>query len=70
MMAAIDNHKKICETHLKGRYHIDIVDLLKHPEIAARDQIFAVPALMRKLPEPVMKFIGNLSEGGKGGRRA
>lgn len=59
--AAIDNLNRICEEHLKGRYHIEVVDLTKHPQLAAGEQIFAVPTLVRKLPEPIRKIIGDLS---------
>ena len=59
--AAIENLQKICEEHLKGRYHIEVVDLMKNPQLAAGEQIFAVPTLIRKLPEPVKKLIGDLS---------
>lgn len=55
------NLKKICEEHLEGRYHIEIIDLLKQPQLARGDQIIAVPTLVRKLPEPVRKIIGDLS---------
>ncbi len=58
---AIENLNRICEEHLKGRYHIEVVDLTKHPQLAAGEQIFAVPALVRKLPEPIRKIIGDLS---------
>lgn len=58
---AFENLKKICEEHLKGKYHIEVVDLLKHPQLARGDQIVAVPTLVRKLPEPIKKIIGDLS---------
>jgi circadian clock protein KaiB len=58
---ALENLNKICEEHLKGRYHIEVVDLSKHPQLAAGEQIFAVPTLVRKLPEPIRKIIGDLS---------
>lgn len=58
---AIQNLHRICEEHLKGRYHIELVDLTKHPQLAAGEQIFAVPTLVRKLPEPIRKIIGDLS---------
>lgn len=58
---AIDNLKKICEEYLKGQYHIEVIDLLKTPKLAAGDQIFAVPTLVRKIPEPMRKIIGDLS---------
>ena len=58
---AFRNLKKICEEHLAGRYKIEIVDLLENPALAKGDQILALPTLVRKLPEPVKKIIGDLS---------
>lgn len=60
-MTAFANLKKICEEHLAGRYEIEVVDLLKNPTLASGDQILAIPTLVRKLPEPVRKIIGDLS---------
>jgi circadian clock protein KaiB len=60
-LAAFANLKKICEEHLAGQYHIEIIDLLKDPQLASGDQILAIPTLVRKLPEPIMKIIGDLS---------
>ncbi len=60
-VTAFDNLKKMCEEHLKGRYHIEVVDLLKNPQLAEGDQIIAVPTLVRKLPPPLKKIIGDLS---------
>jgi circadian clock protein KaiB len=60
-MMAFANLKKICEEHLAGRYEIEVVDLLKNPTLASGDQILAIPTLVRKLPEPVRKIIGDLS---------
>ena len=60
-LAAFANLKKICEEHLKGKYHIEVVDLLKNPQLAGGDQILAIPTLVRKLPEPIKKIIGDLS---------
>jgi len=60
-MAAFDNLKRVCETHLAGRYTIEVVDLLVNPRLAAGDQILAVPTLVRKFPEPIRKIIGDLS---------
>jgi circadian clock protein KaiB len=60
-VAAFANLRKLCEEHLAGRYRIDIIDLLKTPQLARGDQIIAVPTLVRKLPEPVRKIIGDLS---------
>lgn len=59
--AAIENLKLICETHLPGRYTIEVVDLLVNPQLARGDQIVAIPTLVRKLPNPVRKIIGDLS---------
>ncbi len=58
---AFDNLKKLCEEHLKGKYHIEVVDLLRNPQLAKGDQIVAVPTLVRKLPPPLKKIIGDLS---------
>jgi len=58
---AFENLKRICEEHLAGRYHIEMVDLLQNPQLARGDQIFAVPTLVRRLPEPIKKIIGDLS---------
>ena len=58
---ALVNLKRICETHLAGRYEIEVIDLVKSPTLAANDQILAVPTLVRKLPEPIRKIIGDLS---------
>jgi circadian clock protein KaiB len=60
-LAAFANLKRICETHLAGQYRIEVIDLLKNPQLAAGDQILAVPTLVRRLPEPVKKIIGDLS---------
>ena len=60
-MKAFANLKNICEEHLKGRYQIELIDLLANPELAAGEQILALPTLMRKLPAPVKKVIGDLS---------
>ena len=61
-LAAFANLKKICEQHLAGQYHIEVIDLLKHPQLASGDQILAIPTLVRKLPEPIRKIIGDLSD--------
>jgi circadian clock protein KaiB len=58
---ALANLKRICDTHLSGQYRIEIVDLVKNPSLAAGDQILALPTLVRKLPPPARKIIGNLS---------
>ncbi len=60
-MAAFVNLKKICEEHLAGRYQIQVIDLLENPRLADGDQILAIPTLVRQLPEPVRKIIGDLS---------
>lgn len=61
-LAAFANLKRICEEHLAGLYHIEVIDLLKHPQLASGDQILAIPTLVRKLPEPIRKIIGDLSD--------
>ena len=58
---AFKNLKEICEQHLLGRYDIQIIDLLENPQLARGDQILAVPTLVRRLPEPIKKIIGDLS---------
>ena len=60
-VAALANLKRLCEEHLQGRYTIEVVDLLVHPQLAKGDQILAIPTLVRKLPEPIRKVIGDLS---------
>ena len=59
--AAFDNLKRVCEEHLKGRYTIEVIDLLKNPFLAKDDQILAIPTVIRKLPPPVRRIIGDLS---------
>lgn len=59
---ALENLKKLCEAEVPGRYSIEVVDLLKSPQLAEGDQILAVPTLVRKLPEPIRKIIGDLSD--------
>lgn len=58
---ALANLKQICEQHLPGKYRIEVVDLLKHPQLAAGDQILAIPTLVRQLPPPLKKIVGDLS---------
>jgi circadian clock protein KaiB len=58
---AFRNLKQICEEHLQGRYEIEMIDLLQNPQLARGDQILAVPTLVRRLPEPIKKIIGDLS---------
>ena len=60
-MAALKNLRQLCEHHLADQYEIEVIDLLENPRLAAGDQILAVPTLVRKLPEPVKKIIGDLS---------
>ena len=61
-MAALSNLKKYCEEHLQGQYRIEVIDLLISPQLAEGDQIFAIPTLVRKVPEPIRKIIGDLSD--------
>jgi len=60
-LTAFANLKKICEEHLAGQYEIEVIDLLKEPQLASGDQILAIPTLVRKLPSPIRKIIGDLS---------
>ena len=60
-ITAFNNLKKLCEEHLAGKYRIEVIDLLKNPQLAKGDQIFAIPTLVRKLPQPLKKIIGDLS---------
>ena len=60
-VAAFENLQRICEEHLPCRYHIEIIDLLENPKLAQGDQILAIPTLVRKLPQPLKKIIGDLS---------
>ena len=60
-LAAVANLKKVCEEHLAGKYTIDVIDLLVNPQLARGDQIVAIPTLVRKLPEPIRRIIGDLS---------
>lgn len=61
-VAAFANLKLICEKELKGKYHIEVIDLLKNPQLARDNQILAIPTLVRKLPQPVRNIIGDLSD--------
>ena len=61
-MAAFANLKRICEEHLPGRYRIEVIDLMQNPRLAKEDQIVAIPTLVRKLPDPLRKIIGDLSD--------
>jgi len=60
-LTAFENLKKICEQHLEGKYQIEVIDLFSNPQLAKGDQIIAIPTLIRHLPTPVKKIIGNLS---------
>jgi circadian clock protein KaiB len=61
-IAALANLQRICDEHLKGRYRLEVIDLLERPQLARGDQIFALPTLVRKLPEPIRKLVGDLSD--------
>jgi circadian clock protein KaiB len=61
-IAAFTNLKKICEDHLAGRYTIEVIDLMEHPQLAAGDQILAIPTLVRRLPAPLRKIVGDLRD--------
>jgi circadian clock protein KaiB len=61
-LAALSNLNEICESHLKGRYRIEVVDLVERPQLSKGDQILALPTLVRKLPPPMRKIIGDLSD--------
>jgi circadian clock protein KaiB len=61
-LTAFENLKRICETHLKGHYRIEVIDLVERPHLSKGDQIFAIPTLVRKLPQPMRKIIGDLSD--------
>ena len=60
-ITALKNLERYCEEHLKGQYKIEVIDLLVHPQLAEGDQIFAIPTLVRKVPVPIRKIIGDLS---------
>ena len=60
-VAAFANLKRLCEEHLEGKYTIEVIDLLQQPQLAMGDQIVAIPTLVRKLPEPLRKIVGDLS---------
>jgi circadian clock protein KaiB len=64
-VAAIANLKRLCDKHLAGRYAVEIIDLMKDPALAQRDQIVAIPTLIRQLPEPLKRIIGDLSNAEK-----
>lgn len=60
-VTALSNLKKLCEEHLAGKYRIEVIDLVEHPQLARGDQILAIPTLVRRLPSPMRKIIGDLS---------
>jgi circadian clock protein KaiB len=62
---AVENLRRVCEEHLSGRYEIELVDLVENPHLARGDEIIAVPTLIRKLPEPIRRIIGDLSDAEK-----
>lgn len=64
-LAALANLKRICAEHLEGKYRIEVIDLVKNPQLAQGDQILAIPTLVRKLPPPIRKIIGDLSNTGR-----
>lgn len=61
-MTAIANLERICQEHLQGQYHLEVIDLMENPELAAEDSILAIPTLVRRLPPPVRRVIGDLSD--------
>jgi circadian clock protein KaiB len=61
-LAALANLQRICDEHLEGRYRVEVIDLLERPQLARGDQIFALPTLVRKLPEPIRRLVGDLSD--------
>jgi circadian clock protein KaiB len=61
-LAAFDNLKRLCEKHVPGRYEIEVIDLMKNPRLAKDHEIVAIPTLVRKLPVPIRKIIGDLSD--------
>lgn len=62
MVQAIENLRRVCDEYLPGRYRIELIDLVEHPKLARGDEIVAVPTLVRRLPEPMRKIIGDLSD--------
>ncbi|HEX6534716.1 MAG TPA: circadian clock KaiB family protein [Gemmatimonadaceae bacterium] len=62
-LAAFANLKRLCDEHIPGRYHIEVIDLVAHPQLAVSDEIVALPTLVRRLPPPIRKLIGDLSNG-------
>jgi len=61
-LAALANLQRICDEHLEGRYRLEVIDLVERPQLARGDQIFALPTLVRKLPEPIRRLVGDLSD--------
>jgi len=62
-VAAVRNLNRFCEQHLAGRYTVEVIDLLENPQLARDDQILAIPTLVRKIPQPLRKIVGDLSDG-------
>jgi circadian clock protein KaiB len=60
-ITALANLKRICDEHMSGKYHIEVIDLMENPQLARRDQIVAIPTLIRELPSPLKRIIGDLS---------
>ncbi|HBB35357.1 MAG TPA: hypothetical protein DDZ80_10675 [Cyanobacteria bacterium UBA8803] len=60
-LRAVQKIKKLCEKHLQGRYELEVIDIYKHPELLEEDQVFAVPTLIKKLPPPLQKLIGDMT---------
>jgi circadian clock protein KaiB len=60
-LTALTNLRKVCDEHLPGKYRIEVIDLVQNPQLAAGDQIVAIPTLVRKLPQPIRKIVGDLS---------
>lgn len=60
-VAALANLRRYCEQHVPGRYQLEVIDLMQHPQLAEGDQILAIPTVVRKVPEPIRKVIGDLS---------
>jgi circadian clock protein KaiB len=64
-LTAISNLRRICDDELQGRYQLEVIDVLEHPELAEADKVFATPTLIKQLPEPLRRVIGDLSDSGK-----
>ena len=61
-LKAVQNIRALCETHLAGRYELDVIDIYQHPELGKQEQVIAAPTLIKKLPQPLRQFIGDLSD--------